>query len=381
MAVSQLMRVRRIAAVTLLLVAVVLSNASATRAAQPEFPTGYRAYHTYSEMVAEVRAVAAAHPDIVRLFSIGRSYEGRELWAAKVSDNAGQDEAEPEVLFDGNIHAREHITAEMTIYILHLLADGYGHSARITRLVNNREIFIIFMLNPDGALYDITGGRFHHWRKNRQPTPGSTYVGVDLNRNFGWSWGCCGGSSGNPSRIDYRGPYAWSSPEDTAYRDFVRSRMVGGVQQIKVAVSWHSYGEVILWPYGYTKVDVPATMTDDDHQTFVALARGAAAWNGYRPKQASDLYITDGTAHDWSYHQQGLFHFTFEMGPRYRDGTFYPTGDQVRTLTSVNRGAVLYLIGMAGCPYRAAGLEATHCAAPAAAALASRVLRLGPAPD
>jgi carboxypeptidase T len=374
------MRVRRLGAVAVFVAAVALANASASRAASRDFPPGFEAYHTYAEMVHEVDAVAAAHPDIVRKFSIGRSYQGRELWAVKISDNVAVDENEPEVLFDSNIHAREHITAEMDLYILRMLTGGYGKNQRITQLVNSREIFLIFMLNPDGAMYDISGGKFHHWRKNRQPIPGSTYVGIDLNRNFGWTWGCCGGSSGNPRSIEYRGPSAWYSPEDAAYRDFVRSRVVGGVQQIKLAVSWHSFGQVILWPYGYTMVNVPSTMTLDDHRAMVALAKGAAALNGYTPKQASDLYITDGTAHDWDYHQMGVFHYTFEMGPGYNGGTFYPSGDRIAALTSVNRGAVLYLIDMAACPYQAAGLQANYCGAGAPVRYVWQMRQLGSLP-
>src|SRR3954470_4722113 len=356
-----------------------MSNAAASRASSPDFPQGFTAFHTYTEMVAEVDSVVAAHPGIARKFSIGKSYEGRDLWAVKISDNVKVDENEPEVLFDANIHAREHITTEMNLFILHLLTDGYGKDAQITQLVNSREIYLVMMLNPDGAMYDISGGTFHKWRKNRQPNPGSTFVGTDLNRNFGWSWGCCLGSSGNPKSSEYRGPNAWSSPEDTAYRNFIRSRVVGGTQQIKVAVSWHSFAEAILWPYGYTAVDVPDTMSVDDHSTFVALADAAAALNGYRPEQASDMYITDGTAHDWSYHQQGIFHFTFEMGPAGSVGTFYPTGDHIAALTSVNRGAVLYLLGMADCPQRAADLAAKYCGANAVV----RAIRLGgrPVPD
>jgi hypothetical protein len=251
----------------------------------------------------------------------------------------------------------------MTLYILHLLADNYGSDTKITNLVNTREIFIVFMLNPDGVQFDISGGHFHSWRKNRQPIPGSTAIGVDLNRNFGYQWGCCGGSSGNPANNTYRGPSPWFSPEVVAYRDFIRSRVIGGVQQITIAISWHSYAKLALWPYGYTLQDVPSSMTADDHATFVAIGKGAAARNGYAPKQASDLYISDGTAHDWSYHDQGIFHYTFEMGPTASNVGFYPTGDRIGPLTSVNSTAVLYLIGLADCPYRAAGLASTHCAA------------------
>ena len=119
-------------------------------------------------------AVAAAHPDIVQRFSIGKSYQGREMWAAKISDNVTVDENEPEVLFDGGTHSDEHMGVEMTLHILHWLVDGYGKDPRITNIVDTREIWIVFMVNPDGAEYDISGGKFHFWRKNRQPTPGTT---------------------------------------------------------------------------------------------------------------------------------------------------------------------------------------------------------------
>ena len=228
--------------------------------AATNFPSGYRAYHTYAETVADLDAVVAAHPGIVRKFSIGRSYQGRELWAAKISDHVATDENEPEVMFDGMTHAREHITVEMNLYLLHLLADNYGSNSRITRLVNTREIFLVFMVNPDGAEYDIAGGTFHYWRKNRQPIPGSSAVGVDPNRNFGYQWGCCEGSSTDPKMDTYRGPSAWYAPEVLALRNFVRSRVVGGKQQLRIVVSWHSSGKMILWPYGYTTAAVPSTM-------------------------------------------------------------------------------------------------------------------------
>ena len=95
-------------------------------------------------MVAEVPAVAAAHPDIVRRFSIGTCYQGRQLWAAKVSDNVGTDEREPEVLFDGLHHSDEHMGLEMTLHILHWLVDGYGTTPGSPTLVNTREIWIVF---------------------------------------------------------------------------------------------------------------------------------------------------------------------------------------------------------------------------------------------
>ena len=128
-------------------------------------------------------------------------------------------------------------------------------------LVNGREIFIIFALNPDGMRFDLTGDPFRAWRKNRQPNAGTTAVGTDLNRNYGYKWGCCGGSSGSPSALQYRGASAWSAPETRAFRDFVASRVIDGVQQIKAHITLHTNGELILWPYGYTYRNVPPDMT------------------------------------------------------------------------------------------------------------------------
>jgi carboxypeptidase T len=350
--------VRRLALGALVAVVAALGvlPVATTLAATNDFPSGYEAYHTYAETIAVLDSEVAAHPSIVRKFSIGTSYQGRPIWAAKISDNVGVDENEPEVVFTSLTHAREHITTEMALYILHLLVDNYGTDTHITRLVNTREIFIVFEVNPDGGEYDISNGKFHYWRKNRQPTPNSTQIGTDNNRNFGFKWGCCGGSSGDPSKETYRGPFAWSAPETVVYRNFIRSRVIGGVQQIKILVDWHSSGKLVLWPYSYTTVNVADGMTSVDHSTFVALARHSASLNGYTAQQSSDLYISDGTQGDWAYHEQHIFELTFEMGPG-GGVNFYPTPDKIAHLTSVNRSAVLYLLDLADCPYRAAGLQ------------------------
>jgi carboxypeptidase T len=323
-----------------------------------DFPPADAAYHNYTEMSDEILAVANAHPDIVSRFSAGLSYEGREMWAVKISDNVGTDEDEPEVLFVGQHHAREHITVEMTLYILHLLADNYGADPQITDLVNSREIYIIFTTNPDGSEYDIATGSYRSWRKNRQPNSGSSYVGTDLNRNYGYKWGCCGGSSGSTSSETYRGASAFSAPETQRVRDFINSRVVGGKQQIRTSITFHSYARLVLWPYGYTYTDVPSDMTQDDHDVFVAMGQAMAATNGYTPQQASDLYITDGTTDDWAYGMHKIFMYTFEMGST----TFYPPGSQIPTLTSVNDAAVRYLLDRSDCPYKVIGKEAQYCA-------------------
>src|SRR5262249_43509659 len=121
-----------------------------------DFPSWDSGYHSYTEMVTEIQAVAKAHPDIVKLVSMGTRYQKRTIRAANMSDHANTDEPETEVLFDALHHAREHLTVEQALYLFHLLVDGYGTDPQITGIVNNTEIWIIFAVNPDGFEYDLT---------------------------------------------------------------------------------------------------------------------------------------------------------------------------------------------------------------------------------
>jgi hypothetical protein len=336
------------------------------------FPPADSGYHDYAEMVAELQQAAFDHPAIVSLSSLGLAYEGRTLWVVKISDNVGVDEDEPEVLFTHHQHAREHLTVEQGLYTLQMLTDEYGVDPRITNIVDNREIWLVFDANPDGGEFDIATGSYVSWRKNRQPNAGTSAVGTDLNRNWGYKWGCCGGSSGSPGSETYRGPAAFSAPETQVLRDFVDSRVLGGVQQIKTHIDFHTYGELVMWPYGYTGVDVPADMTQDDHDVFVAIGQAMAASNGYTPQQLYDLYVTDGTINDWLYGVHRIFTYTFEMYPVSSSPGFYPPDEAIPTQTARNREAILYLLEKSDCPYAVIGKQAQYCAAlPAATVLSA----------
>jgi len=306
------------------------------------FPPADSAYHDYAELTAVVNQVVADHPTIARKLSLGSSYEGRDLMAVKISDNVNTDEAEPEILFNAQQHAREHLTVEMAIYVLNLFTDNYGTDSRITNLVNSREIWVVPTVNPDGSEYDIATGSYRSWRKNRQPNAGSSNVGTDLNRNWGYNFGCCGGSSGTTSSETYRGPSAFSAPETRALRDFVNSRVVGGQQQIKANIDFHTYSQLVLWPYGYTTANTATGMTADDYNT--------------------DLYITDGDSLDWLWATHKIWAYTFEMYPGSASGGgFYPPDEVIPAQTSRNREAVLMLSEYADCPYRAINKQAQYC--------------------
>ncbi|MEU9660197.1 M14 family metallopeptidase [Streptomyces chartreusis] len=326
-----------------------------------DFPSGDSRYHNYAEMTSEINSIVSANPSIASQRVIGTSYQGRNIVAIKISDNVGSDEAEPEVLFTHHQHAREHLTVEMALYLLRELTSDYGSDSRVTGLVNNREIWIVPDLNPDGGEYDIATGSYRSWRKNRQPNSGSSAVGTDLNRNWAYRWGCCGGSSGSTSSETYRGTSAESAPEVKVVANFVRSRVVGGKQQITAGIDFHTYSELVLWPFGYTYSDTTTGMTADDRNAFAAVGQKMAASNGYTPEQASDLYITDGSIDDWLWGNQKIFSYTFEMYPRSGGGGFYPPDEVIERETSRNRDAVLQLLENADCMYRSIGKETQYC--------------------
>ena len=340
-------------------------GSSPVRAAEPNFPSYDSRYHNYPEVEAAIDAAVAAHPAIIEKLSIGKSYQGRDIWAVKISDNVATDEDEPEILFDGLHHAREHLSVEQALAVIRWLTDGYGTDPRVTRLVDRREIWIIPMVNPDGGQYDLTGSPYRGWRKNRQPNAGTTAIGTDLNRNYDYHWACCGGSSSSPSSVTYHGPKAFSAPETQVIRDFIDSRVINGRQQITAAITFHTAGEQVLWPYGYTTTDVPADMTKDDQAALAALGRALASKNGYTPMQSSSLYITDGDEIDWAYGRHRIFMYTFELYPSHSKvssiARFYPPDEVITAQTERNKDAILYLMEQGGCRYTIIGKDKIDC--------------------
>lgn len=275
------------------------------------------------------------------------------------------------MLFLGLHHAREHLTVEMTLYILNLLVNQYGVDPQITDLVDNREVYIVFNTNPDGGEYDIATGSYRSWRKNRQPNPGSSYIGTDLNRNYGYKWGCCGGSSGYPSSETYRGSAAFSTPRSPGCVTSSTAGWSAASSRSRPRSPSTPTPSLVLWPYGYTYTDIPSDMTADDHSVFVAMGQAMAASNGYTAQQASDLYITDGTYDDWAYGVHRIFAYTFEMYPTTSSPGFYPPASVISRETSRNDAAVRYILQQADCPYRVIGKEGQYCSSTPPAAPAN----------
>jgi carboxypeptidase T len=342
-------RMRRTLALMVLALGAILSMALPA-AAGSDFPPGFERYHTYAEAMAELRALAAANPSIMAIERIGKSHLGRPINVVKISDRVGADEPEPEVLVLSLVHAREHLSVEQTLALAAWLVEGYGEDARATRIVDTTELWIVPQVNPDGGAYDIRNNRLHLWRKNRQPNPGHRAIGTDLNRNFDFHWGGPD-SSGSPSSNNFRGTRPFSAPEAAVIRDFVASRAVDGVQQIRLGLDVHTYQKEVLYPFCFTNDPRPKEMRRGDLRILRALAGGIAARNGYEAKQASGMYLCSGTSTDWLYGAWRIYALTLELAPHTeRQGGFYPKGSRVDRLVNANRDALLWFLEQAADP-------------------------------
>jgi len=177
-------------------------------------------YHSHAEVITMLTDMEAS--GVAQTYNIGTSVEGRDIWAVRISDNPALDEDEPSVLFVGCHHAREWISVEVPLYLGKYLTDHYATDPEIASMVDNQQIWIVPVLNPDGYEYSRSSSTNRLWRKNRRNNGDGTY-GVDLNRNYGYMWGL-EGSSGDPSSSTYRGPEAFSEPETCALRDLCLAR-------------------------------------------------------------------------------------------------------------------------------------------------------------
>ena len=314
-----------------------------------DFPTEDTRFHNYNELMEELNHLAQEHADIVKIHNIGTTVEKRNIWAIHI--NTSQDELEkgqsnkPGIIYVGNHHAREHLSMEIPLMYAQYLMS-HRRDPRISSLLDSRDIWIVPMLNPDGVEFDIATANYKMWRKNRRKNANGTY-GVDLNRNYGFGWGT-GGSSKDPSSDVYMGTSAFSEPETQAFRDFVNAHA-----NTKVLLSFHTFSELILYPWGGKHDPVP---NNEDRLTFETLAKTMAQWNHYTPEQASDLYIASGDTTDWAYGTHGIFAFTFELSPKSMyEGGFYPGQKVIDKVFEDNLKPCLYLLDVTDNPKKVLG--------------------------
>lgn len=289
-------------------------------------------YRTVAEMRAQLEASAAIYPNLAEFFIYGQSWEkastqgqsGHDLFGVRLTTRS---KAGPKPVFFlmAAIHARELTTSEIALRLVDHLLVNYGVDGDVTWLLDEHQIVIIPMVNPDGR---VVAERGLLQRKNTNTTHGGAcsnpplvgnQFGVDLNRNYSFRWGVVNAPTEPPCGQTFPGLTPASEPETAAIQDLVRSLFpdqrgpndtdAAPMDATGVLITLHSFGNLALWPWGSTRTKAP-------NATELELIGGKlASYNGHTPQQSIELYPTSGTTDEWSYGELGVASFTFEIGP------------------------------------------------------------------
>jgi hypothetical protein len=355
-------------------------DAEATRAMHTAAFSFFGNYRTVDEIYEDCCAVTAAYPQITEIVEYGdawcRSHGGDitpgndtqktyRLKAVRVRNTAMTKDA-PVFFLMASLHGREITTPEIAMRMLDYLTQGYNVDADATWIVNEFDTWIVPVANPEGrwlaelgTLPPYNGYPFSQ-RKNAHsdgctrwmPQPWSQY-GVDLNRNHSFKWATVGSSS-SPCDMTYHGASAASEPEifhlqtliTNLFSDFRGSSItsVAPATTEGVLISLHSYGNLVLWPWGHTTTAAPNAselrMTGDRF----------AEYNGYTSQASSVLYLTGGDTVDWVYGELGVPAFTFEIGS-VAEGFMPPFSVIDASQWPKNKDALIYAAKVCRNPY------------------------------
>ncbi|XP_047490159.1 carboxypeptidase B-like isoform X1 [Penaeus chinensis] len=264
------------------------------------------AYMTFTQMEYYLREINTTYAPRVSVKSIGKSVEGRDIWMVHVrSGGCAQGNTQPQVSLrhpriafwmmkrravwiEGGLHAREWISPAVALRLVATLAQ----QCSVTQAI---DVYIVPMANPDGYVYSWASNRL--WRKNRRPISGGSCDGVDLNRNWSYRFGV--GASSNPCSEVYKGQTTFSEPETQALRDAMTAVANGG--NLELVVALHSYGQVLMYPWGWTAEEAPDTPAMKRVGEMFASAAEESSGTVYSVvNSASGFYYASGATDDWA---------------------------------------------------------------------------------
>ncbi|XP_066587739.1 carboxypeptidase B-like [Prorops nasuta] len=311
----------------------------------------WKRYHRYGDILKYLEYLSARYPNLVEITTIGHSFEGQPIRMAKVSTGPGKEGGgpKPAIWIDAGMHAREWIGTAVATYILSQLVE---RNSSYAKLLDISDWLILPVANPDGYEYSHTGDRL--WRKTRSnhgdASSEARYTstlfgllahytrwlwakceGVDPNRNFAYHWGedKDGGASFDPCHETYAGPSAFSEPETKAIADYI----LANKETIRMYLTLHSYNQMWLVPWGYTKSKA------SDYTDLASAARKAANaiakvhGTRYQVGHAADmLYPTSGSSDDWAKGEAEIkYAYTLELRDRGTYGFLLPAAQIVPT--------------------------------------------------
>ena len=316
---------------------------------------GFACYGTVAETFQRMDQMVSDYPTLADIEVIGSSWEKQNLTNAgsdlKVLKLTNQNTTgdKPILFTSSSIHAREYATAELNTRFAEYLLSNYGVDPDVTWILDNHEVHLSLLSNPDGREKAQTGIL---WRKNTNQiycSPNSNNRGVDLNRNYPFEWGI-GGSTDECSDV-FTGLAENTEPEVSSQMTYLRQiyddRRGSGTNDAApddvagIFIDIHSYGNLMLWPWGYTNGSSP-----NDNQ-LQALGKRTAYFNGYHPQPVNELVLTGGGSIDASYGELGVASLAFELGTSF----FQDCDTFEQKILPDNLAALMYLARVTQAPY------------------------------
>jgi carboxypeptidase A2 len=300
------------------------TNNTALTSSSANYDPFYSDFRTLTEVESYVANLASKYPSLVSVFDAGTTVEGRNIEGLRISTGGS---GKPVFYSQATVHAREWLATPTLLFVVEQLMEAYeAGDASVAPLVDAFDFVIVPLVNKDGYEFTHTSQRL--WRKNRSVNPGSNSLGTDLNRNWGPAdtW-CSAGSSTNPGSDTYCGSSVFSEPETRAMRD-----LMNGIDNLAMAIDWHSYSDLLLSPFQYSYTAPPATYQQSvlSAGTEMCLAINAVHGSRFRSIQGVDLYPHSGGMVDYCYLESGAgqarepLAYTFEL----RGNSFIvPAGD------------------------------------------------------
>ena len=289
---------------------------------------GYSCYLTVEETYAVASSIVAQYPDLATWTDIGDSWEkntpggnpGYDLMVLSLTNSAIAG-TKPAMFVMSSASGRDYSPAELNTRFAQYFVEQYGVDPNVTWMLDYHEIHLLFHANPDGRK-QAEGGL--SWSKNTNQNycgPTSSSRGANLDNNFSFQWGCCGGSSGIECNNAYRGPSPASELEVQTIQNYLNNifadqrpdnlNSAAPVDTTGLFIDLQSYGEQVLWPWSFTST---ATANGTALQT---LGRKLAVFNDYYPAQAIAAGTRDGTALDYAYGTLGVPSYRMEVGTTY----------------------------------------------------------------
>jgi murein tripeptide amidase MpaA len=323
-------------------------------------------YRTVEETRAFLEQMQQRYPNLAQTFTYGQSWlktqnaaQGYDLFGIRLTNRTNNIGNKPTLFIEAGIHARELVPVEIAARFVEYLLTNYGTDADATWLLDEHQIVVVPIVNPDGRkLAEQNMSK----RKNMKTLAGCSQVstGVDLNRNFQYLWGTVNLPSEPPCSETYPGATAASEPETAAIQNLVNSLFPdqrgpartdpAPLDATGVFMDMHSTGNLVLYPWGQDNTPPP-------NLQLRTISQKLAAYNGYNPIQSIQLYPTSGTAREYAYGELGVVGLAMEIGAGSGAcGGFMPAyscldGGAGGNFWNLNRPVLLYLAKIARAPY------------------------------